>query len=138
MKLEKEFASKIEKDVEYEKILKKENVKLQNGKMTGGCYHTFPVLIQSISVMMKMKMKKAFLHLALALTNQRACQVQLTNQRKVKDRMNRFASARSFFAISSHIIMQSIKSLKMFPKKSVLKSQSRRLTEIGMFLPAKT
>ena len=35
VKLEKEIASKIEKDVECEKILKKENVKLESGKIKG-------------------------------------------------------------------------------------------------------
>ena len=35
VKLEKEFASKIEKDTECGKILKKENVKLQSGKIKG-------------------------------------------------------------------------------------------------------
>ena len=35
VKLKKEFVAKIEKDVECGKILKKQNVKLQSGKMTG-------------------------------------------------------------------------------------------------------
>ena len=43
VKLEKEFASKIEKDTECEKILKKENVKLQSGKIKGSWNGIFAV-----------------------------------------------------------------------------------------------